>query len=513
MLMFSDTEMLKKAVMTVTHRTTRLGSAQLDRACGALLGSAIGDALGAGYEFGSAPLGPDGPAMIGGGLGGFAPGEWTDDTTMAWCIADVAASGVDLRSDEGLTAIARRFRSWFETGPADIGIQTSRVLNVAGPAPTAERLLYVSEALHEQTGHTAGNGSLMRTAAVALPHLDDPAAVAAAAGAISRLTHYDPRAGEACVLWSLAIRHAVMEGELDIRVGLDLLEDEAASYWSARIDEAETRQPGHFRPNGWVVAAFQAAWSAIAHTPVPAGADGCRHLADALATAIAIGDDTDTVAAIAGALLGARWGASAVPASWRRVLHGYPGIRGERLVELAHLAANRGPGVHGWPTSRIDYRAAGWLPASGSTLVRHPYDDGVWLGDAGTLDDLPADVTAVVSLCLVGNEQVREGVEHVTFRLIDKAERAANTHLDFVIADAARTVAALRDEGHVVLLHCVAAQSRTPTVGAAYAMLRGVPHDEALSAVCAALPSADPNPGFREALKLLGRKADRGWTT
>ena len=77
----------------------RLTSAQTDRACGVLLAAACGDALGAGYEFGSAPLPPPGtpPAMIGGGLGGFEPGEWTDDTSQAYAIAEVAATGADLR--------------------------------------------------------------------------------------------------------------------------------------------------------------------------------------------------------------------------------------------------------------------------------------------------------------------------------------------------------------------------------------------------------------------------------
>lgn len=478
----------------------KLTSAQLDRACGALLGSAVGDALGAGYEFGSAPLGPDGPAMIGGGLGNFEPGEWTDDTTMTWCIADVAATGSDLRTDEALTAIAHRFRAWYETGPADIGIQTSTVLRDAGEDPTAARLLARSRELHERTGHTAGNGSLMRTAAVALPHLDDPSAVAEAARKVSALTHYDSRAGEACVLWSLAIRHAIVHGELDVRVGLEFLGDEAVSYWLARIEEAETRSPGDFNPNGWVVAAFQAAWSAVSQTPVPPGADGCRHFADALATAIGIGHDTDTVAAIAGALVGARWGASAVPAAWRRVLHGYPGIRGERLVELAYLAANRGPGVYDWPAvARIDYSRYGIA----RTLVQHPYDDGVWLGDAGVLDDLPAEITAVVSLCLVGTDQVPSDREHVVYRLIDVEDQATNPHLDFLLADAADTIAALRDEGHQVLVHCVAAQSRTPTVGVAYALRRGVPLSEAFPVVCSALPAAYPNPGFRATLERL----------
>ena len=80
----------------------------------------------------------------------------------------------------------------------------------------------------------------------------------------------------------------------------------------------------------------------------------------------------------------------------------------------------------------------------------------------------------MVSLCLVGRDQIRPDVEHVGFRLIDQADPASNPNLDFILADAARTIAALRDEGHGVLVHCVAAHSRTPTVGIAYAMLRGV---------------------------------------
>ncbi|MFZ2511982.1 MAG: ADP-ribosylglycohydrolase family protein, partial [Gordonia sp. (in: high G+C Gram-positive bacteria)] len=157
------------------------------------------------------------------------------------------------------------------------------------------------------------------------------------ARAISALTHYDPRAQQACVLWSLAIRHAIVHAEFDLRAGLTYLDDEATEYWTARIDEAEAGPPSRFSPNGWVVAALQAAWSAIVATPVP-DVDPCRHLGAALDTAIGIGDDTDTVAAIAGALLGARWGASSVPARWRRILHGYPGISGEDLVRLAQRA-------------------------------------------------------------------------------------------------------------------------------------------------------------------------------
>lgn len=483
----------------------KLTAAQLDRACGTVLGTAVGDALGAGYEFGSALLGPKGPQMIGGGLGGFAPGEWTDDTTMAWCILDVAASGADLRAEGALTEISVRFREWYDTRPPDFGTQTRRVLGGVGAKPTGATLTATSCDLHAQTGHTAGNGSLMRTAPVALPHLDDPNAVAEAARKVGALTHYDQRAQEACVLWSLAIRHAVLNAEFDLRAGLAHLDTDAAAYWSERLDEAETSEPGKFRPNGWAVAALQAAWSAVVHTPVPVE-QPCRHLVDSLSTAIAIGDDTDTIAAIAGGLLGARWGASAVPAHWRRISHGYPGITGERLVERAHLAANKGPTAYNWPlTDHIDYS----MYVADPTIVKHPFDDGVYLADASALDNLPDDVTAVVSLCLVGTEQIRPDIEHVAFRLIDASAPEVNENLDFVIADAARTVAALRNEGRVVLLHCVAAHSRTPTAAIAYALLRGVPLDEAMRAVFTALPGAHPNSGFQQALKRLAASGIR----
>ena len=97
----------------------RLTPAQTDRACGVLIAAAAGDALGAGYEFGSAAY--DGwPAMIGGGVGGFAPGEWTDDTAQAVAIARVALAGADLRSPEALDAIADGFLEWYAGGPADV---------------------------------------------------------------------------------------------------------------------------------------------------------------------------------------------------------------------------------------------------------------------------------------------------------------------------------------------------------------------------------------------------------
>lgn len=457
----------------------KLTTAQTDRALGVMLGFACGDAFGAGYEFGPAFDGP--VEMKGGGGFNWAPGEWTDDTSMAIPILRAAATG--LLSEGVLDQIVAAWIDWAKTAP-DVGIQTRGVLR--GIEPTAASARASAKRMHDQRGRSGGNGSLMRTAPVALAFLDDPDALAAAARAISDLTHFDPDAGDACVLWCLAIRHAILIGETDARIGLPFLPADRAERWGALLDEAEAKHPRDFRNNGWVVEALQGAWSAITH------GDG---LVGTLEWAVRGGGDTDTVAAIAGGLVGAAWGASAVPAAWQRVVHGWPELRASDLVRLSSA-------VIGMPVpERVDYSAYGDI----FTLVQHPRDDSVWIGSVGALDNLPDEVTAVVSLCRVGSRQVSSRIsERLEVRLIDRPEATENPNLRFVLTDTADAIAALRWEGHTVFLHCVQAQSRTPTVAALYAARhRGVPMERALAEVCAVLPMAHPNAGFRAALREL----------
>jgi ADP-ribosyl-[dinitrogen reductase] hydrolase len=320
------------AVRAASLEGVDLTEAQIDRAHGVLLATAAGDALGAGYEFGP-PLPADAPVtMRGGGQFGWAPGEWTDDTSMAIVIAEVAATGADLRDDHAQDRIVARWAHWSRTA-VDVGVQTKQVLSYVpddGISGSAGVALAASAELHERTGHTAGNGSLMRTAPVALAYLDDPSGLAEAAMALSRLTHFDPVAGEACVLWSLAIRHAVLTGELDAHIGLDYLSPASRGSWGARLYAAEGSAPQDFSRNGWVVEALQAAWCAITTAVYTDG-----KLMYSLQHAVRGGRDADTVAAIAGGLLGAACGASAVPDAWRSLLHGWPGFGARDLVRLA----------------------------------------------------------------------------------------------------------------------------------------------------------------------------------
>ncbi|WP_216658529.1 ADP-ribosylglycohydrolase family protein [Nocardioides sp. zg-1230] len=378
-----------------------------DRIEGVLLGAACGDALGVPYEFGSAPLAPDEPPrMIGGGLGPYAPGEWSDDTQMAVVVARVAADQ-GLRHVPALDAVVQGWVDWLGSGATDVGTQTRQVLGtVAGTGPS--RLWWSSSAaaagLHRRTGQTAGNGSLMRTAPVALAFLDDPATLTLAARWVSDATHRDPLAGDACVLWCHAIRLAVLDGVLPDLAGLvDVLPLARQGRWTSWIVDAERRTPSVFAPNGYVVSALQAAWSAIRH---PVG-DGSP-LVTSLNAAVHAGDDTDTVAAIAGALLGAVHGASSIPEEWLALVHGWPGLRADDLRDLARRVVDRGVelAVHRAPDELVevaehliarglgegyDFVVRGRLVPSGLSseyIGLEQLDDGtyrVWyLGDWGT---------------------------------------------------------------------------------------------------------------------------------
>lgn len=309
-----------------------LTSEQRDRAAGVLVGAACGDALGVPYEFAAPLTDTDIPRMIGGGLGPYEPGEYSDDTQMAVCIARATAAGADPRTPGALDQIADWLLRWYREGASDIGAQTRQVLSTTEAAHgDARTMRKIATELHHRTGRSAGNGSLMRTAPIALTYLNDPQATAEAARAVSELTHHDPLAGDACVLWCEAIRQAVIDGTYDgVRAGIELLPSGARERWARWLDEAEASTPRRFNPNGFVVPALQAAWSAITHTD---------DLEQGLIAAVRAGDDTDTVAAIAGALLGARHGLTSIPAAWRSSVHGWPGQTADDLIDLALRAA------------------------------------------------------------------------------------------------------------------------------------------------------------------------------
>lgn len=479
----------------------RLTTPVAHRAAGVMLAMACGDALGAPYE--SAPPMPDGTPLVmsGGGPLDWEPGEWTDDTAMAIPLLRAAADGKDLRREDVQDDIARQWIEWARSAKG-VGAQTSAVL--ASAEPTAAGLRRAAREYHDSHGgRSAGNGSLMRTAPLALAYLSNPFALAEAARTFSDLTHVDPDAGDACVLWTTAIRYSVLTGELDVRIGLDALPAERRAVWAERIREAEHSAPADFEHNGWVVEAFQAAWASMMNVRLLMDVDHSEAdlLRQSIENAVRGGRDADTIAAIAGALAGARYGVSAVPAEWRTLVHGWPGLRGTDLVRLGVTAAQNGrASINRWPnTEQVDYSSYGDV----STLVRHPHDRKVWLGAAGALAALPEEVDAVVSLCRVGIRQVPDSIrDHIEVWLVDDPNPEKNPNLEFVLYDTVDAIARLRAQGRTVFVHGATARGRTPTVAALYSARHlGLPMDEVLLDLQRVLPLANPNEAFMDALR------------
>lgn len=400
----------------------------------------------------------------------------------------------------------------------DVGNQTSAVLGEVKLTARGDFYQLDSAAgtaareFQERFPDASGNGSLMRTAPYGLVGQDLEYVARTAAGQ-SELTHPHQDAVAACAIWSAAISHAVDTGELNIRKGLKasagvVLDEDSHSLWLSRIDEAETCPPEHFTKNGWVVQALQGAWSSIVHSGNRTENDPI-HVRRALEIAVRGGGDTDTVAPIAGGLIGGAYGVSANPLEWKRQIHGWPGWRAEELIEHAVNATRVWKEYerdfdNAWPsTDYCDY--SDWRAID--TCIAHPYDNGVYLGGIGALDRLPADVDAVVSLGRIGRRQVPNSInreDSVSVWLVDSSAAENNQYIDFTLTEAADMVARMRKEGKIVLLHCVQAHSRTPAVGALYAARHlGVPIDIALRDVNAVLPMANPNPAFVAAIRRI----------
>lgn len=468
---------------------------QADRAVGAVVASAAGDALGAGYEFGP-PLAAGAPVRMDGGGLGWEPGEWTDDTQMAVAVLLPLAQA----ARDPLSEIEAGFRAWFDSGPRDVGNQTSAVLRQPGGLADAAAAFTAG-----QPDHASGNGSLMRTGPVALSQPGDSASIASLARGVSELTHPDSDCVDACVLWSVAIDHAIHHapGPHDhfdwagaLRLGLAHVGDDRRDLWVHRIEEATNGHPQDFPNNGWVVHAFQAALAAICMTPLPTGPSPCRHLRSALEEAVRAGNDTDTVAAIAGSLLGARWGATALPFEWRRRIHGRraydePAIVVADLERHARLAFRRGQSdSNGWPATRS---MMGHYRSEWPDKPRRVELGGVEFGNVHALDAALADADdVVISLCRMGTDDIPADVEHHVLGLLDSTAEQ-NPNAAFLLADVADVLRDLVADGRRVFVHCVQAENRTPAIAAAWLHRHhGMTADAALDATDAALNRPKP---------------------
>lgn len=470
-----------------------ISPAGLDRATGAVVGMAVGNALGAGYAFEPRTV-PQEVHLRGGGLGPYEAGEWVDDTAMAMPLLQVLASGVDLLSPSAQNDVVDRWVQWRAT-TKDVAPVIADVLNGYDPAHGAESLRRTAATRFASQNGSAGNASLMRTTPITLGYLSDPDGLAAASRLYSDLTHGNPEAGDACVLWNLAQRQAILTGDFDLGIGLPWIPDRRQAMWARLITQAEVGPPEDFAVhNAWVSQVLQTAWSAINHCDV----EGPEHFEETLRLAVAAGGDTATVAAVAGGLLGARWGVSAIPLEWRRRIFGWPGYRDADLLRDAYQV------VEGqrWP-------ATFYPGARQSAVVAHPRDPGLLIGGLRGLAGLPPEVDAVVSLCRLGRAQalpahVAPG-DHVDVWLEDSADPVDNPNLRLVVQSAVEMLVRLRGRGHRVYLHCEEGRGRAAFIGALYGTeIAGVTPLECLDELAAVLPEVNLNEAFGRFLQNQG---------
>ncbi len=285
-----------------------------DRWRGALLGLAVGDAVGTTVEFCSPGSFEPVTDMTGGGPFDLEAGKWTDDTSMALCLAEslIECGGFDARDQ------MERYLRWYREG---YNSSTDRCFDIGNT---------VRAALHrfERTGEpfagdaapdTAGNGSLMRLAPVPLRFAAEPARAVHLAAESSRTTHQARAAVDACrysagVLLG-ALRGAAKEELLSGRYA------PVAGEWdreplAPEIDAIARgsflrREPPEIRGSGYAVHSLEAALWAFARSESFEG--GCL-------MAVNLGEDADTTGAIYGQIAGAYYGVQAIPAPWRKRL-------------------------------------------------------------------------------------------------------------------------------------------------------------------------------------------------
>ena len=290
-------------------------AAILDRAKGALIGLALGDALGTTLEFSRRDTRPPVTDLVGGGPFGLAAGEWTDDTSLALCLADslLAVGELDARDLIG------RFCRWHEDGYNSATGDCFDIGNATAAALDAFRA--TGEPLSGSTDpHTAGNGSLMRLSPVAIRWWHDRATAVEAARVQSRTTHGAAQAVEACALFAdllvEAISGAPKETVLRARDWPGDAETArvAAGSWHRKHRDA-------ISSSGYVLDTLEAALWCV---------DRTRSIEEALILAANLAGDADTVAAVTGQLAGALWGMSGAPAAWLDKL-----ARRDRIESLA----------------------------------------------------------------------------------------------------------------------------------------------------------------------------------
>jgi ADP-ribosyl-[dinitrogen reductase] hydrolase len=290
-----------------------------DRAVGAMLGLAVGDAVGTTLEFCKRDTYPHLTDMVGGGPFNLAPGEWTDDTAMSLALAE----SLEGRDDLDERDLLDRFVDWWGNGTYsctrtcfDIGITTREAL---------VRWRATRNPCSGSTDpHTAGNGSLMRLAPVATRFWTDRDRLRSVAARQSITTHAAAEAVSACIAFAEVLADAIA-GEAKTAVLRSRSETYAGAIGTIMGGAWRGKTRDAIRSSGYVAHSLEAALWCVERT------------ADFRAAVLLAANLGEDAAAITGQLAGSLYGASGIPAPWLERLAWAPTIR-NRAETLARKA-------------------------------------------------------------------------------------------------------------------------------------------------------------------------------
>lgn len=274
-----------------------------ERFRGCLLGLAVGDAVGTTVEFQRPGTFEPLKDMLGGGPFGLAPGQWTDDTSMALCLASSLVERGEFDPQDQMD----RYCRWANTGYLS---STGRCFDIGNTVASALRRYRRDGNPYAGSTdpNTAGNGCIMRLAPVAMYYYPDVDAAERFAAESSRTTHGANECIDACRLFARVICRALSGcSKLDVLTG-DADSFTAGERISAIANASYLTKPkSAIRGSGYVVESLEAALWAFART---------ESFEDAILAAANLGDDADTTAAVCGQVAGAYYGVAGIPRHW-----------------------------------------------------------------------------------------------------------------------------------------------------------------------------------------------------
>jgi ADP-ribosylglycohydrolase len=290
--------------------TTTLESRYL----GALTGLATGDAVGTTLEFARPGTFEPVTDLCGGGPFNLHPGEWTDDTSMALCLAEslIHCGGFDPHDQ------MRRYLRWWEEGYLSATGSCFDIGNTVAGALDRFRM-YDEPYSGSLDPSRAGNGSLMRLAPISMRWRSRPADTARFAALSSRTTHAAEEAVDACRYYAVVLAGALAGSGREAILAPDypplraISRERALAPAIAEIAAGtfRHREPPEIRGSGYVVHTLEAALWAVHRA---------RDFRDGLLRVVNLGEDADTTGAVYGQLAGALFGVEAIPRAWREQL-------------------------------------------------------------------------------------------------------------------------------------------------------------------------------------------------